>query len=91
MKNLTPVIFVFLIIGFISCSRDNAVADIYKPESRIGLWITADKSDTIEFVDNANFIRKGYYSTPEAYLYEIKDNTLYLRKPNINSKHNIRL
>lgn len=82
MKNLLLTLVVFSLI--ISCNKNNDVAknDFYKTEYRIGLWITSDKKDTLEFIDGSTVTRRGFYHSNEKYLYRINGNNLYLKLPN---------
>ena len=44
----------------------------YKTENRIGLWISYDKRDTLEFVNDSDLIRKRIFYVYERYLYRIE-------------------
>lgn len=63
-----------------SCKKtDDESIDFYKTEYRIGLWITSDKRDTLEFVNDSDLIRKGDFYVYEKYLYRIEGKTLFIR------------
>jgi hypothetical protein len=53
--------------------------NFYDMEYRKGLWISKDKKDTLDFIDNSNLIRKGDFYTHEEYLYRIEGKTLYIK------------
>jgi|SRR5690606_14577306 len=79
MKAIGTLILSTLIILFISCEKDNdEEINFYNAEYRKGLWITEDKSDTLEFIDNFHLIRKGTYYSREQYSYLIEHNTLVI-------------
>ena len=86
MKNVMALLFFSSsIIYLISCKKDKVEnIDFYKMEYRIGLWISADKRDTLEFVDESNFIRKGYYYGYEEYLYKIEGKNLFIQVPDLS-------
>ena len=49
------------------------ILPFYKTENRIGLWISYDKSDTLEYVnDSVVLIRKRLHYVYERYLYRIE-------------------
>jgi len=81
-KAITILAFSILIDSLISCdkAKDQSV-DFYNAEYRKGLWISPDRRDTLEFVDDSNLIRKGYFYTNEKYLYRIGGENLYIRLP----------
>lgn len=65
-----------------SCKKtDDENIDFYKTEYRIGLWITSDKRDTLEFINETDLIRKGDFYKYEKYLYRIEGKTLLVRLP----------
>ena len=73
------IILSSLVIISTSCDKDNDMEiNFYNAEYRKGLWITEDKSDTLEFIDNFNLIRKGTYYSRHEYSYLIEDNTLVI-------------
>src|SRR5690606_33949494 len=87
MKAIGTLILSTLIILFISCEKDNdEEINFYNAEYRKGLWITEDKSDTLEFIDNFNLIRKGTYYSREEYFYLIEGNTLVIMLNNQNEE-----
>jgi hypothetical protein len=68
-----------LITAFNSCEKesDNRIK-FYNSEYRKGLWITADKSDTLEFIDNLSMVRKGAYYSRQEYSYRVEENNLVI-------------
>lgn len=77
-KNLV-IVLVGLIFLITSCDADNDKGiNFYNAEYRKGLWINATKSDTLEFVDNFNLIRKGTFFPREEFSYRIEDNILVI-------------
>ena len=82
-KAITILVFSSLIISLLSCDKANDESiDFFKVEYRAGLWISPDKRDTLEFIDNSNLIRKGNYYNYEKYLYRIDGEKLFIRLPN---------
>lgn len=86
MKNaINLLLFSSLIIYLISCKKDKEEnIDFYRTEYRIGLWISADKRDTLEFMDDSNLIRKGYYYGHEQYVYKIEGKNLIIQVPDLS-------
>jgi hypothetical protein len=79
MKDIKRLIVIsILIILFASCDDNDNGLNFYNSEYRKGLWITADKSDTLEVIDNLTLIRKGAYYSREEYLYRIEDENLVI-------------
>lgn len=79
---MTILIFSSLILSMSSCKKtDDENIDFYKTENRIGLWISYDKRDTLEFVNDSDLIRKGDFYVYERYLYRIEGKTLFIRLP----------
>ncbi len=75
---------IFISLGFFICSCNQAEdkkPDFCNNEYRIGLWISPDKRDTLEFNDNTRFIRKGRFFAYEEYLYRINGEYLHVRFP----------
>ena len=83
MKALMPLLFFsYLIISFTSCNKDdNEQINFFNKEYRKGLWISPDKKDTLDFIDNSNLVRKGYYYSYEEYLYRIEGQTIFIKIP----------
>ena len=82
------------ITTFSGCNKENGNTrntNFHKLEDRIGLWINADRKDTLEFVNSSKLIRKGNPYTYEEYLYRIEDNTLIISLPDseIETYHSI--
>ncbi len=84
MKNFNTILLVtVLIISLASCDKENSDhVNFYDSEYREGLWISPDKRDTLEFIDNSNLIRKGEFYVYEEYLYRIEKDTLFIKLPN---------
>jgi hypothetical protein len=79
MKDIKrSIVLSILIILFASCDDNDNGINFYDSEYRKGLWITADKSDTLEFIDNLTLIRKGTYYSREEYAYRIEDKNLVI-------------
>lgn len=55
--------------------------DFYDNDYRIGLWISPDKRDTLQFIDDHNLIRKGHFYVHEEYLYRIDGGSVFIRLP----------
>jgi hypothetical protein len=82
MKNLTVIGLFSLIITFSSCDKDIGNGEFfYNTEYRKGRWINSIKTDTLEFIDGSNLIRKGFAYTYGEYLYRIDNNILYISLP----------
>ncbi len=84
MKNFNTILLVtVIIISLASCDKENEEhVNFYDSEYRVGLWISPDKRDTLEFIDNSNLIRKGEFYVYEEYLYRIEKDTLFIKLPN---------
>jgi len=93
MKNrLSFLIFLSLMIFIHSCNKvDDEDPNFYSIEYRIGQWITPDKRDTLQFIDNVSLIRKGDFYTYEEYLYRIDGEYLYIRLPSSLKETNHRI
>jgi len=70
---------------------DDEDPNFYSIEYRIGQWITPDKRDTLQFIDNVSLIRKGDFYTYEEYLYRIDGEYLYIRLPSSLKETNHRI
>lgn len=83
MKNFNTILLVtVIIISLASCDKENEEhVNFYDSEYRVGLWISPDKRDTLEFIDNSNLIRKGEFYVHEEYLYRIEKDTLFIKLP----------
>lgn len=81
-KVISILVFSSLIISLIACDnvKEESV-DFYKLEYRIGLWISPDKQDTLEFVNDSNLVRRGHFYKYEKYLYRIDQEKLFVRLP----------
>lgn len=81
MKNFNTILLVtVIIISLASCDKENEEhVNFYDSEFRVGLWISPDKRDTLEFIDNSNLIRKGEFYVYEEYLYRIEKDTLFIK------------
>ncbi|WP_319500822.1 hypothetical protein [uncultured Draconibacterium sp.] len=84
MKNFDTILLVtVLTISLASCDKESEDhVNFYDSEYRVGLWISPDKRDTLEFIDNSNLIRKGEFYVYEEYLYRIEKDTLFIKLPN---------
>lgn len=99
MKNfIITLTFSSLFLCLISCEKDKSCEknelgpDFYDSEYRLGLWITYEKTDTLEFLNDSNLIRRGNVSVNEKYLYQIEEDKLILRLPDYRdtkSQHTI--
>ena len=86
-KVMTILTISCIIISSISCDKSNdESADFFKAEYRIGLWVSPDKKDTLDFVNGTNLIRKGVYYTYEKYLYRIDGEKIFIRLPNTSEE-----
>lgn len=82
-KTLTILTFLSLILCVVSCNKDDHKKnDFYGSDYRIGLWISPNKKDTLDFKDNTNLIRKGDFYTYEKYIYRIEGEKLFIGLPN---------
>ena len=61
--------------------EDTGKSNFYDIDYRIGLWINAERNDTLEFVSSSELIRKGGPSTYEEYLYRIENDILIISLP----------
>jgi hypothetical protein len=88
MKNLATILFfTVIIITLLSCDKDNEESNnFYDTEYRIGLWITNDKRDTLEFVNESKLVRKGDFYSHEEYTYKIVNKTLFVKLPNTSNE-----
>jgi len=80
MKNIKSILVILICASFlVSCEKEeNKNPDFYNTDYRIGLWVSPDKKDTLEFINSSNMIRKGFYYEHEEYLYKIENNTLII-------------
>lgn len=79
-KLITLLAFLSIIACTISCDEEiEEPNDFNGNDYRIGLWITPDKTDTLEFIDNTNVIRRGDYYVYQEYVYRIEGENLFLR------------
>ena len=82
-KTLTTFILLTLIICVLSCKKENdRTNDFNNANYRTGLWINLDKTDTLEFINSTNLVRKGRLYGYEQYLYRIKGENLFIKLPN---------
>lgn len=83
MKNTATIIVLSLGIIVSSCDKEEVSngANFYNTEYRKGLWVNADKTDTLQFVDGVRLIRYGNYYSYEEYLYRLENDILYIRLP----------
>ncbi len=88
MKNLKKIFIVLSCVLFLfSCeNEDNENLNFYNTDYRIGLWVTPDKKDTLNFINSSSVIRKGLYYEYEEYSYEIENNTLFISIPETESQ-----
>lgn len=75
-----------LLIGmtFISCDKDK---DVISQDKILGTWISLDKSDTLDFVDNKNFYKSSVnmrYDHYDTHKYHLDGNNLTIDFNNIN-------
>ena len=76
------IVLLILITSMVSCDTDKDTGiDFYNTAHRVGIWVNSDRSDTLEFVDDSNLIRRGYLYS-ENYLYRINKNILHINLPN---------
>ena len=82
-KTLTILTFLSLITCIVSCEKEDDKKNyFYESDYRIGVWISPDKRDTLDFINNTNLIRKGDFYKYEEYLYRIEGEKLFIRLPN---------
>lgn len=88
MKKVMSILTIsFILISAISCDESNdKTADFFKTEYRVGLWVSPDKKDTLDFVNGTNLIRKGDYYNYEKYLYRIDGEKIFIRLPNTSDE-----
>lgn len=88
--HLTTLIILFNVIIMLSCDKkvDDDDPNFFNNDYRIGQWITPDKRDTLEFIDNRSLIRKGDFYVHEEYLYRIEGEYLYIRLPSSSDETN---
>jgi hypothetical protein len=88
MKNYKRILIILSCIAFlVSCEKDdNENPDFYNTDYRLGLWVTPDKKDTLNFISSTSMVRKGFYYENEEYLYTIENNTLLISLPGTESQ-----
>lgn len=81
MKNVWVILFFSgLFTSLTSCNKDRLEnLNFYDAEYRKGIWISRDKKDTLDFIDDSNLVRKGDFYTNEEYMYRIEDQILYIK------------
>ncbi|MBA7535448.1 hypothetical protein ES705_27704 [subsurface metagenome] len=64
-----------LLIGmtFISCDKDK---DVISQDKILGTWISLDKSDTLDFVDNNNFYKSSVNMRYDHYDYQLENDSI---------------
>ena len=77
-----------------SCKEEESVesnerAYFYELDYRVGIWVSPDSRDTLEFVDHSILIRKGDVYGYEEYSYWIDDDTLFVGSLNVPGRHAI--
>lgn len=72
MKPIKFSLFIFFIsaITLVSCSDDTTV----NQQNMLGTWISIDKKDTLDFVDNSNF-----YKNKDHYNYELSGDSIEVK------------
>lgn len=94
MKYSTILLTAGVTLGILaSCNQEKSDDPIFlNPENRVGLWLSPDKKDTLEFVDQSVLIRRGDFYQYQEYLYRIDQNTLFIKLPDssIETKHVIK-
>lgn len=91
-KTLTTFILLTLIIFVFSCKKENdRINDFNNTNYRTGLWVNLDKTDTLEFINSTNLVRKGHIYGYEEYLYRINGKNLFIKLPNsiVETEHEI--
>lgn len=78
-KTLTILTSLCLITCIVSCDKEDDNNNFYESDYRIGLWISPDKRDTLDFINKTNLIRKGEFYKFEEYLYRIERENLLIR------------
>lgn len=89
MKKL-PLLLI-LIVSLWGCDKAVDGPDFFNEDYRIGQWITPDKLDTLEFVDNTDIIRKGHFYTHEEYKYRIEGEYMYIKLPSSSTETSHRI
>jgi hypothetical protein len=83
MKNATKFFVVFITaMSLMMCKKDAAQFDFANSADRVGIWVNAEKQDTLEFKDHANLIRKGSFYTYQTYTHRLLGDTLFIKLPN---------
>lgn len=80
MKRLLVLLSITTTLAACNGDTDPGIG-FYSSAYRIGTWVNADRSDTLEFIDNAHLTRRGSFYTDE-YLYTIYKNSIHIRLPN---------
>jgi len=84
-KILCTLTSLSLIVLFASYEREVEI-NFYDSDYRNGLWISSDKGDTMDFVNNSNLIMKGDFSGYEEYIYQIEGGVLYMEIQDLSPK-----
>lgn len=71
MKSIKFSLFIFFIsvTTLVSCSDDTV-----NQQNMLGIWISIDKKDTLDFVDNSNF-----YKNKDHYDYELSGDSIEVK------------
>lgn len=79
MKRLLILLSITTFIVSCTLEKDPGIG-FYSSAYRIGTWVNADRSDTLEFMDNTSLTRRGSFHTDD-YLYTIDKSSLHIRLP----------
>lgn len=88
MRTYNLLMVILSCVAFLmSCEKDdNPEPDFYTTNYRIGLWVSPDKKDTLEFINASNMLRKGFYYEHEEYSYTLENDTLFMGLPDTESQ-----
>jgi hypothetical protein len=79
----TIAIAICLVVStaFVGCENEPE-RNFHNFEHRIGLWINAERNDTLKFINSSELIRKGTPISFVEYRYRVEDNVLFVWLPN---------
>ena len=71
-KNKSLIIVLLILVVISGCSKFNQ-------NEILGTWISADKTDTLEFVDNSNFYKSSITMRHDHYDYHLYKDSIEIR------------
>ena len=71
-KNKLSIIVLLILVVISGCNKFNQ-------NEILGTWISTDKTDTLEFVDNSNFYKSSKYMRHEHYDYHLYKDSIEIR------------